>query len=242
MKRLDMLQQHSSEVGLLDEERKQLRESLLAYMEKTPVQAIPDTYAPVQSHYFSKGFVVAVLAGLIVASSGVAFAASRAVPGDMLYPIKVGINEKVMGYMAISNERKATVEAHLAAERLEEAQQLHAEAKLDDTTAQHLRTNFNAHVSAFETRVEKIKKVDVEQAATVEANFKSSLSNYSTVLPTVAPEISASLSNKKDIPKDLKEEKKDEIKEAQGVTELFTTPTATASSTLKVKAKINVLQ
>lgn len=181
MKRLDILRNESSIVSLLEEERNQIRESLLSYIDKTPAQSGGISFPQVRSPY-TRWIVVAVVAGFIVASSGISYAASRSVPGDLLYPIKVGVNEKVMGYMAFSSKSKAEVQVDLAERRLEEAVKLQQGSDTDAQMWVDLRTNFNTHVATYESRVEKLKEVDEVAAETIDKKFKASLEEHSSVV------------------------------------------------------------
>lgn len=91
MKKLDIA--HNQSIKLNDDERRQLRESLISYMEKVPV--LPQDEMMSLHRKSRSGWIVGVLAGIIIAGAGVSFAADRTQPGGILYPIKIGITEKI---------------------------------------------------------------------------------------------------------------------------------------------------
>jgi hypothetical protein len=182
MKRLELLKNETGNFALYDDERQQMRESLMAYMEKVPVRSEEDTIVHSSPRF---GLVLGLVVTFLIVGTGVTFAAQSALPGEKLYPIKVGVNEKVLGLFAVSPSSKAEMEAHFAAERLEEAQILFTQERLDDETRVELQTNFKNHMAAYEKHVTKVKVSDVNAAASIDANFKSSLAAHAIVLPTM---------------------------------------------------------
>jgi hypothetical protein len=192
MKRLELLHNESNRVSLYDEERKQLRDSLLAYMDKVPVQPMEESL--IIQKPSRMGLIMAIAAALLVGGAGISYAAEHSLPGDALYPVKVGVNEKVKGFFAFSDEKQASFEATLVAERLEEAEKLHAEARLDASTQETLRVHFNNHKEAYETKLNSVKNTNADAASKIDASFKSSLKAHATILPTlsITPAVEAS--------------------------------------------------
>lgn len=100
--------------------------------------------------YFQSHGLRSVLAGLllfVLVGSGTASAAQGSLPGDLLYPVKVSINEKVEAALAPSVAAKAEVAARQAERRVEEAQELAAQGRLDEKTADALTESFDAHAA-----------------------------------------------------------------------------------------------
>ncbi len=108
--------------------------------------------APKRSPYFLFTYqfrvVVAGLLVVVFASAGTAQAAQGALPGDLLYPIKININERVEVALAATPKTKANVEATIAQRRVQEALVLEEQGRLDATTTQEIEDNFNEHASA----------------------------------------------------------------------------------------------
>lgn len=121
-------------------------------------------------------FVVIIL---VSATGGTSIAAKYSIPGDILYPVKINLNEKVETFTAISPEAKATVEARHVGERLTEAEQLSNENKLNDKIKTQLEVKFSqdlqntmAHVNALNTSGDK------ESAKKVKVNIENSLQRH----------------------------------------------------------------
>jgi hypothetical protein len=95
MKRLELIKERTHFTALNDEERRQLRESLLAHMNKVPVQ-VKEEFLFEQPGRFS--WVVGVAAGLLIAGVAVMLIASAATQGDWLYPIKTSVSDRVLGF------------------------------------------------------------------------------------------------------------------------------------------------
>src|SRR3989338_9046963 len=90
------------------------------------------------------------LAGLVLfvfAGTGTVSAAQGALPGDLLYPVKVSINEKVEVALAPTPAAKAEVQVRLAERRVEEAQKLSSQGRLNKKTAKILSDDFDEHAA-----------------------------------------------------------------------------------------------
>ncbi|MDO8523689.1 MAG: DUF5667 domain-containing protein [bacterium] len=116
--------------------------------------------------------------GLILALSaggGVALAAEGAIPGDILYPIKVNVAEKVESAFAVSDTAKANLETRFANERLKEALELASRGSLDARARADLEGRFNTHVESAERHIAKLRaRGDAKGVTDVEGRLESS--------------------------------------------------------------------
>src|SRR6185436_14919248 len=91
------------ELRLSQDEERAMRASIVQY-----VHAHPREHA---SRYGFRWLVTHPALGmaglLIVAGAGTSFGAEGALPGDLLYPVKVKVNEEVRGALTLSSESKA---------------------------------------------------------------------------------------------------------------------------------------
>lgn len=95
---------------------------------------------------------------LIVATGAQATSASeRALPGDILYPVKVSVAEPVKLALSISSERKAALSAEFASRRVNEAATLSVRGELDEETASELASRFEEHVDTFAKESEALE-------------------------------------------------------------------------------------
>ena len=100
MKKLEQQIKQATECVMLGTKDKVLmRERLVTYMEHKPIRTHvrPAVHSPLplftffRAHHYSGALAVALLA--TVSTFGVSSAADDALPGDLLYPVKVNINE-----------------------------------------------------------------------------------------------------------------------------------------------------
>lgn len=131
---------------------------------------------------------IALIIALLI-GGGTSFAAEGALPGDVLYPLKVSVNEEVRSFVAISNEAQAKWDARRAERRLEEAEKLAVEGRLNTETRADIESRFESHAEAFRARAEKIEaKQDIETSFEVHSNFEASLKAHEQVLTQIASE------------------------------------------------------
>lgn len=90
--------------------------------------------------------VIIVLLAFIGSTS--AFA-ERSIPGDLLYWVKININEPAAGVFAFTKEEKTEWQEHLVERRLEEKAKLMSQNKLNDTTETNLEDKIEKHVDKF---------------------------------------------------------------------------------------------
>ena len=135
---------------------------------------------------------MAIIIFLIAALSlggGTALAAEQAVPGDFLYPIKITLNEGVISALAITDEQEAEWQAKLAERRLEEAEELAAEDKLDKEVEDHLLAQFEKHLNKLSGRIEKLKAAGKNaNAAKVLSKLESILEAHEVILDALENE------------------------------------------------------
>lgn len=138
-----------SRVSLSHTEKARMRQTLSSLPIPSPINAPrPSPFAFPFLHPLPS---IAFLLILTITTSTVS-AAEGALPGDILYPIKVKLTEEVRTSLTFSPEKKAAWEVERAERRIEEATRLAVEDTLDDT----VRTELNAHAEAHIVRAEEI--------------------------------------------------------------------------------------
>ena len=89
-----------------------------------------------------------ILILVMTLSGGTAFAAQGSAPGDILYPVKINVNEKVRTALAVNTEAKAELGIDMAEDRLEETEKLAAKNELKAEVRDRLAANFARHAGA----------------------------------------------------------------------------------------------
>ncbi|KKT86828.1 MAG: hypothetical protein UW86_C0019G0009 [Microgenomates group bacterium GW2011_GWA1_Microgenomates_45_10] len=123
-----------------------------------------------------------LLAILIALGGGVSFAAEQTLPGDTLYPVKLNVNEKIRTLTALDAETRAHWEAKMAERRLDEAEELAAEGKLNAEARAQIEANFKAHADRVQARIKEFEDKDSDVAAEVASNFETSLKAHERIL------------------------------------------------------------
>lgn len=119
----------------------------------------------------------------LLAGGGTSLAAQNAVPGEILYPIKIDVNEKVISALTIGDEAEASLHAKLAKERLEEAEDLAADGKLDAKLALALGTDLKAHSDQAEKLSAKLEaQGDLKTSGNVRSTIEGTFRSYAEVL------------------------------------------------------------
>ena len=145
----------------------------LTSAEKSAMRArIFETRSP---YVFMSYHVRMSLAGLVLfvfAGTGTVSAAQGALPGDLLYPVKVSINEKVEVALAPTPAAKAQVQVRLAERRVDEARELSMRGRLDEKTAKILTDDFDEHSA----QALALTEPDEQEAASAPAQAVTTMS------------------------------------------------------------------
>lgn len=179
---------HLHHIALEGAERRQIREELVAYMQYHPIRVAPSQSGERMSGWlgYLSYHVASVALGaalIVVLVGGVSFAAERSVPGNSLYPVKVGFSEEVRGWFAFGDEAKAVWEARRAERRLEEAEELAVAGSLSDETRGALAVRLEAHAKAAAERLGRLASADRTRiAARVSSELESSLRAHEHIL------------------------------------------------------------
>lgn len=185
------IKEATKHVLLTDDEKSRMREQIVAYMEYKPIRSkvivkeVPVfKFKPTFSFFKARHFSGALLIASIVTGStfGVSFAASDALPGDLLYGFKVNINEEIKTALLSTNESRIAWDRERAERRLVEASYLASEGRLDPEKQEKVSKLFAQHTEAMFEKVLAYEDVDPFLAAEVSGAFSDSLETHEAVL------------------------------------------------------------
>src|SRR3989338_2882228 len=174
------------EISLTNAERVQMRRTLHSYMEMKPLRT--SASAPVMTFgwLFTMRPVAAVLVlAVFVSSAGVSYASENALPGDVLYPIKIRVNEPVKGALAVSASAKTAWAMDVAGERVKEAATLAAEGSLNTKTQDELQVDFERHARQATVAMEENASSSPEVSGEAAVRFEAQLTEYENVLAQI---------------------------------------------------------
>lgn len=144
-------------------------------------EAMSTAGAPTASPYFFYSFqfvrtaryAFAALLMVVFVGGGTVSAAAGALPGDWLYAVKTGVNERVELALADTAQEELRVEAQFAERRVSEAEALEAEGRLDAEVAEEIELRFDEHASRALALAESMRpSVSAELRATDDASLK----------------------------------------------------------------------
>lgn len=174
-------------ISLPSERRERMRQTLASYADFHPVE----TNAP-RARVFS-WFHLSVMRRHVLAlpllavagglTGGVSYAAESAIPGAILYPIKIQVNERVVGLLSRSDEEAAKWQARIMLRRIDEAEQLAVSNSLDAATEASLRAQIAASIENAVLGAQTLdKKGQRGTAANVRAGMEASLRAHVDIL------------------------------------------------------------
>ena len=118
-----------------------------------------------------------------VVGGGTSMVAENALPGDLLYPVKISINEEVRAALAFSGGAKADWEARRAERRLEEAAKLAEKGELKAEVLAKIESNFSAHADRVKTRIQEMEaRGQTKAAVDLATKFEQSLQSHQDIL------------------------------------------------------------
>lgn len=162
-----------NQIKLSSAEKERMRENLRLFITQNPARG----EAPAKFNIFPQFIlrpvpIVALLGMLMLAGAGTSLAAETALPGEALYSVKVGVNEKVRAAFAVSDEAEAKLAAELAKRRVAEAAELNAKGKFTGEAEVEIESRLTKHVAKFE---EKTAKLSAEGKAALVLEISSDL-------------------------------------------------------------------
>lgn len=186
------IKKYTEKIRLKASERRELRERIFAYMEYHPLKkeafdgrefvtdsTVAEPFITLHFNAFYARIVSGIALLLLIV---VSFVAEKAVPGDVLYLVKTGINETIQGQLANSPYEKIEFETKLMERRIAEARVLATEGKLTDEAKTQIAETVKEHTVAVQKGLTELREQNADEAALAEIAFNSSLEVQSAVL------------------------------------------------------------
>lgn len=172
---------------LQSDEKAAMREQLRAHMQKVPVRESEPFFERSAETLLSffHGWVPRLALSafvLFVTGGSVAYAAQDTLPGDTLYPLKVGVYEPVVSWFALTADAQASWDVDRALRRLEEAEQLAARSALTHDTLTDIERRFAEHVNLAHEGIVHLADNDAQKALTLSAELESHLQAHGSII------------------------------------------------------------
>lgn len=150
---------------------------------------------PAKSPYFfmMPQFAMPFAALLMVffAGGGTLFASGTALPGDPLYSVKTMVSEPIRGVLAFSDEDKIAFHTQIAETRLEEAEVLASQNRLEASAVSKLQTNLDVHLTQREELASKGRGEHDSEDHAYTDELGSSIAAHTEVLAAIGTESSS---------------------------------------------------
>ncbi len=176
----------------LQEKRKDLiRQEILLQMKQFPFEEKGNPKAwfsfwAMRNNILTSKTLHVGLAGiaLLLLVGGVASVkAESSLPGDFLYPVKIGLNEKAIELLAFSDEAKIKVHIILAERRLQEIEKLTIQGKINNDIQAQVGENFKSHANDVAHDINKLNNDNgYKRLEATASNFEASLRAHEHVL------------------------------------------------------------
>ena len=179
------------------DERDFLRSQIVSFMEYHPLPAktlekehiqkhvhIPytDIFSYIHFTKFQLGSGMGVL--LLVLLVGTPALAEKTVPGDILYPMKIRVNEEVLSQLSFTPYKKVAWETRRVERRIAEARVLAKEGKLTDAVEAQITATVKEHTATAQKELQALRESDADQAALAQVAVDSAFDVQSAVLDT----------------------------------------------------------
>jgi hypothetical protein len=166
-------------------EKSKLRQSLLSF-------AVQQEYKQKQNTPFvspftlmvKKGFAFAFI-GLLTLGSLTQVGAAYALPGDVLYPVKIAQEEVVLKVQR-NDEEKINYQIKRTEKRIQEATSLAQKGEIDTEIEKKIAENIQKQTQEVHNHISKIQESNPEKALAFNTEFKSTIKVNSEILKKVS--------------------------------------------------------
>lgn len=175
---LDSLTRSARAVGLSKAEHVGLKEGLFEAMKKAK--------QPLWNPFRAFGSVLASVLIVTFAGGGVSYASENALPGELLYPLKVHVNEAFLARFAVSSEEKARFDVFQAERRLQEAEHLAGISNLGQKEQELIDRYFDEHITDLHAQIESLlASGNTEAAGKIALDLEATLQAHVHVMESL---------------------------------------------------------
>lgn len=191
-------------------EKQTIKNELSLFIKQNPLSNLEnrassrlDFFAMFKTHH---RFVLAgaTLAMVLLVMSGTAYAAEESLPGDLLYPIKINVTERVRTAITKNPERLAVWETEKTERRLKEIEKITTKGNLNQERQKQLEDNLTKQVEITRARIERLENNGRnEKAEKLGADLEKSLEKYRLRIENIerkSAEIENKLEDKEQLP------------------------------------------
>jgi hypothetical protein len=178
----------NSSFNLTVNENNRIKNSLIKEIYKNPVRkslffsfidVFKNTFIPLTQNRMR---ILSFVAVFLVLFSGVSYAAEGALPGDVLYSVKVDVNEELRSLFNFSPEAELAWEKEKIERRVSELEALEEEGEVSDEAKAELAMNLSEHVEDINKIFDELDRDADGDFDEMEDDYLNFLDEHSSVL------------------------------------------------------------
>lgn len=188
---LKQLKKGSREIRLTGDEKSAMRQALVQFARENPImhtaeakhsRAVVSPYSFMRKARGLKILSATVIGGILIGGT-VSFAAEGALPGNVLYPVKTEINERVRSMASVTPQAKAGWDVVLVERRLSEMKEVGLMETVSLETKEVARANVKKYTERAQKRIVELDDSDDDEGALMVAeNLARILQAHETIL------------------------------------------------------------
>lgn len=174
----------AASINLMASEKQELENRLRAYMSYHPLPGAVESLSVPTVSWYSRFFnsKTAAAFSVFLLMAGIPAVAERSVPGDVLYTVKVRVNEEVFGNFARSPYEKVEWETKLLERRIAEARVLAENGRLTPELEAGVAIAALNHTRSAAEGLAELRITDARAAASAEVSLMSTVEAQSSIL------------------------------------------------------------
>jgi hypothetical protein len=179
---LENLKKYTNKASLTSGEKLAMFENIRAYTNTHPVQSKYGVF-------FKYSLAYASMFALLIGTSATSIAAEGALPGDLLYPVKINVNETVVKSLTFSKTQKAKVAVNLMDKRMEELEKMIVTKVDSPEKIDLIVAKLEKHKEDFQTFTNQVEQNDpeeVEEAGEIYVALESVIETHIDILEDIA--------------------------------------------------------
>lgn len=174
----------AKQLNLDPSKKEEIRANMLAFMRQNPLPSKANIGFFAKYRALNIAGISAIL--LVAIFTFTALRANSAMPGDLLYPIKVGFNEPLVLAFTVSADQKTALNMDFAEKRLQEAETLLAQGKLSGSAQSQVEESFKKLADNVEKDINALAgSGNVDDAAKKASKFEVTLRAHGKVLKSL---------------------------------------------------------
>lgn len=140
-------------------------------------------------HFFTAGKIFATSILLVVFGfGGLSYSSASSLPGDLLYSVKINVNEKIEEKLTFTPEKKINLRKKRIETRLTEVESLIKENKVTKENREIVEKNIKVEKEKIESELKQIQEQNPEIAVAAKAEIENSIKDHQEKIDSLMQE------------------------------------------------------